>query len=345
MPRYGTERQLREILKTITHSARTPMAARKATERTPEKLAVSPMRRLFIEAQLKSTEQSLFPYARTRLKTEYRDNCTAALSFPCGTQELQRKYGNQQALFNLSKELITEHARRRVDLFFYLLTAYYNKGFTPTEGHTTLQHGRGRNTNRHDSITQACHSSLIPALVDELIYDTQQKSVLCGTHFMDSLNTTVELPVFVNDLDNALENACRDKSLEILCNVSRGVINPIQGTTSFLNLLGAFLNDLKHNSEIKREVPLVQRSFLRQHSYIAPSLIDLVIQGTLGTTFSKENLTVSEEYIQLLLRLTPTEKTLCATDDALKAQLYVKKFEELQHEILTAKSSLASHTI
>lgn len=342
MPRYGTERQIREILKTLTQTAKTPIASKKVTA---EKIAVSPMRRLFIETQLKSTEQSLFPFTRTRLKTEYTDNYSAALALPSGSLALKRKYGHQQALFNVSKELIIEHARRRVDLFLYLLVAYYNKGLTPTIGHTTLQHGRGRNTTQNMSITQACHSSLIPALVDELIYDTPKKSLLCGTHFMNSLNTTIELPAFVNDLDNALENACRDKSLEILCNVSHGVINPIQGSTRFLNLLGSFLNDLKKSSEEKQAAPLQHRTFLRQQSYIAPSLIDLVIQGTFDTTFSKENQTVSDAYIQLLLRLTPTEKTLCSTGDVIKANVYLKKIEELQHEILTTKSSLISHSL
>lgn len=66
------------------------------------------------------------------------------------------------------------------------------------------------------------------------------------------------------------------------------------------------------------------------------------MQGTLDITFSKESMAVSDEYVQLLLRLSSVEKDLCSTDDAFKLALYSRKIDELQYETQNTKRASIS---
>lgn len=291
-------------------------------------------------SKLKLAEQHQFSH-RKRRRFDYKNNFSAALSLPYTRKELDDRRGEQNALLTMVKKHVIEHANRRVDLFFYTLIAYYNTGIFPTSGHTDLQHGRGRNTNRGRAITEACHSSFIPSLLDTTIYQnkgrTKYKSLLSGTHFMDSLNATVELPPFVNDLDDMLEGACRQKSLKILQEVSLGKINPIEGLNIFLKMMQGTLKKFKKEAESKSESVLLQHSLMKQ-KFINPDLVDLVIHGTLSSTFSNTTETASDDYIQLMLRLTPKEKILCEKDEKFKVELYLEKMIEIQEEILSSKN-------
>ena len=291
-------------------------------------------------AQLKSEEHKQFSHKR-RTRFDYKNNYSAALALPYSREQLEKKHSNQNLLLEMSEKFVVEHANRRVDLFFYTLIAYYKTGVLPTYGHTDLQHGRGRNIKGYKTITEACHSSFTPSLVDETIYQNKggkekNKSLLSGTHLLDSLNSTVELPPFMNDLDDVLESKCRQKSLEILGNVSLGKINPVEGLTVFLKMMQDVLNDLKQEVQQQSTSPLLKHSLIGKHQ-INPKLIDLVIKGTLSTTFSNQTKRANDDYIQLLLRMTEEEKALCNNPKNTE-KLYGEKMIEMQEEILQAKS-------
>ncbi|KTD40426.1 hypothetical protein [Legionella parisiensis] len=291
--------------------------------------------------KLKAEEHKQFT-SKKRHRSEYKDNYSAALNLPYSNHQLAIKHHDQNALLAMSKKNIIEHANRRIDLFFYTLIAYYKTGILPIYGHTTLQHGRGRTTRRNTSISEACHSSLTPSFVDRTIYQNNQtrekhKSLLSDTHFMDSLNSTVELPPFVNDLDDLLENALREKSLTILREVSLGTLNPITGLTRFLQIMSTVLKGLKEDAENKNKSALSQHHLIKQQP-ITPNLIELVKTGSLSTTYLPEKQIANDDYIQLLLRMTPEEKAACK-DKHGKEKLYTQKIMELQSEILHTKSS------
>ncbi|WP_284498406.1 hypothetical protein [Legionella maioricensis] len=290
-------------------------------------------------AQLKLEERKQFAYKK-RIRFDYRSNYSAALALPYSKQQLEKKQNNPNSLLEMSEKYVIEHANRRVDLFFYTLIAYYKTGVIPTYGHTDLQHGRGRTIRGYKTITEACHSSFTPSLLDKTIYQNEggkekHKSLLSGTHLMDSLNSTVELPPFMNDLDDVLESKCKQKCLEILWEVSLGKINPVEGLTVFLKMMQDVLSDLKQQVQQKNPSPLFQHSFIGKR-HINPKLIDLVIKGTLSTTFSNKT-KANDDYIQLLLRMTAEEKALCGNEKN-KEQLYLKKTLEMQNEILQTKS-------
>ncbi|CAM2954659.1 Uncharacterised protein [Legionella steigerwaltii] len=313
----------------------TPVITPPKKETTPASFAKGPSSHFF--KKLKTEERVQFA-DKKRHRFDYKDNYSAALKLPRSNFFLATQHHDQNALLTLSKENIIEHANRRVDLFFYTLIAYYKTGIVPTYGHTSLQHGKGRTTRKNISISEACHSSLTPSLLDKTIFQNSKtgekhKSLLSDTHFMDSLNSTVELPPFVNDLDDLLENSCREQCMSILRAVSLGITNPITGLAQFLQIMNTTLKKLKEDAENKSQSD-------SSHS-INPNLIDLVIKGTLSTTFSSQTQTATDAYIQLLLRMTPAEKALCK-DKLSTEEMYMEKIMELQDEILNSKSKLPS---
>ncbi|QLZ69860.1 hypothetical protein FOLKNPGA_02660 [Legionella sp. PC1000] len=327
-----------QIMLSQKKTSKPSVAAQKITTIAPP--VTKALNPLFF-TKLKAEEHKQFT-TKKRHRSEYKDNYSAALNLPYSNYQLAVKHRDHNALLIMSKQNIIEHANRRVDLFFYTLIAYYKTGILPTYGHTTLQHGRGRTTRSNISISEACHSSLIPSLVDTTIYQNKQtgekhKSLLSDTHFMDSLNATVELPPFVNDLDDLLENALREKSLNILREVSLGVINPVRGLTQFLQILSTVLKDLREDAENKSKSALPKHPLIKQQS-ISPNLIELVRTGSLSTTYLPQTQTANDEYIQLLLRMTPEEKA-SFKDEHSKEKIYLNKIMELQNEILHTQSN------
>ncbi len=295
--------------------------------------------------KLKQEEHKKFP-DKKRNRLDYKDNFTAAIELPYSKTKIESLKNNSNELLTLSKTNIIEHANRRVDLFFYTLLAYYKTNLFPVLGHTYLQHGKGRSNQQDQTITQACHSSLTPSLIDETIFlpslnTKKYRGLLDGTHLMDSLNSTVELPPFVNDLDDEIENTyfARQKSLEILHQVSAGKINPIQGLQEFLLLLREIFLKLESTLPENNHSLLVQHSLLH-HAPVNKTLLQFIKEGTLEKTFSEENLGVKDSYVQLLLRLTPQEKELCEKSEIDKDKIYLEKMDDMQGEIMHAKSEL-----
>ena len=284
--------------------------------------------------QLKKEEHRISP-SRKRIRFDYEDNRTGALALAVPTSILTQKHNDTSALLKLSQTYIKEHASRRVDLFFYTLVAYYGSHILPIVGHTRLQHGRGRSLSDDTSLTQACHSSFTPSLIYKTIFLVKGKiNILSGTHLLESLNSTVELPPFVNAFDDLLEGTCRPKCIEILQQVAMGKLNPTQGLNNFLIMMKELLENFALQAHAKEYSRLSHPLFTTYKTYVSPKLIDLVREGTLTTTFLEKTNTVNEEYIQLLLRMTEVEKELCRGDAKKSTKLYSAKFKELQSEIL-----------
>lgn len=298
---------------------------------------------------LRAVEHKLFPKQRVRLP--YDTNSSAALSLPIEDSELEQIHQDPTTFLNRSQELVVEHANRRVDLFFYTLIAYHNTQLEPALGHTDLQHGKGRNPTGHENLTQACHSSFTPSLLDATILkkglvDGPHKSILTGTHFMESLNSTVELPSFVNTFDDVLENncLCRQNCIDILSKVALGQLNPIQGLTEFLIKMSEVLNQLR------KDVDNAKHSILLDHSMfgkpnVSAKLIDLVIKGTFATTFSEKKQVVSDKYIQSVLSLKPKEQKLCERGYKERQSVYNKKITDLQKIILATSSDATQSSL
>lgn len=267
------------------------------------------------------------PHQHVRQKSSYEDNKTASLTLSITTEELLLLSASESSLLHLSKKNIIEHATMRIDLFFYTLCAYYQKNLHPIIGHTYLQHGRGRSSSDGQLLSAACHNSMLPALIDETILDNNsqgaQACILSGTYFIDSLNSTTELPPFINALDDKLEALCREKSLSILSSVSSGKINPIEGLSLFLQLMKTAFEKLKLYAIVEKDC------FTEQ-------VIKLFLDHTLKPYFDEEQESVTPEYIFLLLQLTPKEKTLCFNGKQ-KTKIYMEKWCAIQEQILSHK--------
>lgn len=277
---------------------------------------------------LKREEREQFDRKRIRIDSQRNDTCALTLEF--SEAQLASKMDDEAALLSMCENYIIEHAGRRVDLFFLTLAAYYLTGIVPVEGHTNFQYGIGRSA----SGTQACHSSFTPSLLDETILQNDgDKSLLSRTHFSQSLNSTVELPAFVNAFDDILESIFRPICLAIIREVSLGTINPIEGLLNLLSKMDTILQDFKQQASDENYTALTYPD-LSMHRHVNPKLIDLVIQGTLGTTYDNGSHTVNERYLQLLLGITAEEKKLFEKNSGNKKKIYHRKIMAIQNEIL-----------
>lgn len=274
-----------------------------------------------------------------RKTSNYRGNRVAALSLDVEDIKLQSLANNPNALFGISKTGIAYHAARRIDLFFYTLIAYHNTGLLPLKGHTYIQHGKGRSTPEHN-ITQACHSSLFGAFTDETgaaypLHNNEKspKSILTNTHFLSSLNATVELPGYVNQLDNVIENSSREKAITILQEVARGLYDPIEGLNKFFQLLKTILHDIKKALR-KKEVPQELQKIAELPPAIKNELMALVEKGSFLLKWDENTLQVENDYIELLLRVPHDEKQLCDKSEFYRHKCHDLSMIRLQKEIL-----------
>lgn len=306
-------------------------------------------------SKLKKLELSHSPKS-PRTKFNYEDNYTAATSLSVDSNYLNRNKNNINKLLKLSETNILEHAARRVDLFFYLLIAYYNSHIIPQEGWTKLQHGRGRQLDDKSVITQACHSSFIPALIDSTLYKdipvksfhdrnlNTKDSIICNTHFMDSLNSTMELPKFVNEFDTELETVydCRLNSLKILAAVSMGEIDPITGLQRFLIMMQETFKIMQNDKRFYKPIFEAPPVLTKDESIDLKSvLLSLVKKGTFKNKWNDDTQKINDIYIFMLLRLNPHEIKMCNESDKSKTTVIQNKIKELSQEIKETPSSRA----
>lgn len=313
----------------------------------------------FHSADLKEKEQNAIS-EKQRKKSGFYENYVASLSLPLTDKVIRTNRNNPRCLLELSRENILEHAARRVDLFFYTLIAYYKTNCLPIQGDTLFQHGHGRKTIKRVELTQACHSSFFPSFVDKTIHSKIKinspssdktnidfkRSIISGTHFFDSLNSTVELPLFVNNFDRNLEgkietpSACRQSALDIIHKVSTGDLNPLEGLREFFIIMKQAFDDIAGKKAMsKYGNPYLDRDSQNSPMDIKNELLELQKIGTFKNKWCKATQDVSQEYIELLLRLTPQEKEISMRSLAKRKKIYLNKMNEIQIEILTTKSS------
>jgi hypothetical protein len=229
----------------------------------------------------------------------------------------------------LSGELIIEHAQRRVDLFFYTLIAYYKTNLSVRIDTTILQHGAGNQCYQ----TEGCHSAILPSLQDigyqkpsNLNTNPDQGRLLArvglfsGRHFQQSLNATIELHQSVNYFDthyiegHTEQGKMRTQSLDILNQVSKGTLNPVQGMI-------VFLLALKKTIDEQEQTYLNKHELKKSPKETRPWILACIRKGSFHTTWHENKgyyPTLNDEYLDLILMLTRSE--LKEAVNALKQQ-------------------------
>jgi hypothetical protein len=152
---------------------------------------------------------------------------------------------------------IKEHACRRVELFFLLCVAFYKTNRKVSLADTDKQHGQAKKGFRY----AACHSSLFTRVNDEssqLDSAGGSPSILRGTHLLEVLNSTMELPDSVNKFDSLCEGrnragcaiGLRQKLLPVINKVSTGSLSPIEAMPCFFSSMKDFFdNKASENSK------------------------------------------------------------------------------------------------
>lgn len=245
---------------------------------------------------------------------------------------------------------ILEHAIRRVDMFFYLLIAYYNTDVLPGFRKAALIHGPGI-----DQITDGAHSAIFTQLIDISIFNKDtfktgdggrsvyhKISLICGTHFSDSINGVMEVPVDINDLDQyhiegakiSTPSELRKIALKIMHAVAAGRIDPINGTQHFISYIKSLFSKFKPKfmtppKENKRS----PKTKIKTPDKIREQYFDLTEYGTVRRNWTHEG------YVQSLLRLSEDEITLCRRRPERVYEIYAKKFLEIQFEIHNTPSN------
>jgi hypothetical protein len=275
----------------------------------------------------KKRESNMFSKKfNSRYSTHYNENITASLQLPLTKRELSNLNKKPGKFILEISSFIQEHAARRMDLFFYLLIAVYRKKFIISQGPTILQHGVGQRSSRKTTMTNACHSSFFPNVLQNGV------NFLQGTHLEASFNSTVELPRFINLLDAKLEgkiktpSTCRAKALTILQETSYGKITPMKGLQLFAEEMQTTLSSIKRAQLFKEKGVLSESEF--------NNLVSLIEKGTFADIKpSKDEIDVSNAYFNLHLRLMPNEIALINKKPKLKEKNYLKKVKLIQKEI------------
>lgn len=285
------------------------------------------------------------PKKVARRVTPFHKNVTAALELPISTDKLTELHNDPNTLFHMCKDFIREHSARRMDLYFYLLIAVYKTQYQLHQENTMLQHGKGRKSKSPNriSLTHACHSNFFPNLIatKNNVSAAPNENMFDRTHFMDTMNITCELPIFVNQLDSMLEGKIhypshlRKKSLNILQLVSRGTINPVEGYRQFLSTFNSTLQFFGNEQNNKKIHYLGKKSGPNKS-------LKLELINTVKSGICCENDDKFDDFIHLHLRLNANEISDCQKNLKLKQKIYEEKFTVLQKEIFEYKSQLKS---
>jgi hypothetical protein len=100
--------------------------------------------------------------------------------------------------------------------------------------------------------------TLTEAHVDELLEGVETEGLLSSkSRFYNNLNSTVELPHYINEYDCIIEDCMRNKSLGILNQVSRGELQPYEALDEFVKELQSVLN--KSEAATQRKLRLLDK--------------------------------------------------------------------------------------
>jgi hypothetical protein len=230
-----------------------------------------------------------------------------------------------------SKDLIVEHAERRIELYFYTLVYYYGQQYRIAIQDTA----RGSRQKVHGIKlfyhTEACHSAIISnpcgkplwrrsdglGYIDAtIIWDEDN-------HFINVLSTTTELPTEVNDFDIILEGKIKTPSvwrkyaLDLLNAVSYKQIHPVDALRDFFMMMTNFFNSLDINNA-PREKQLI-------YNY--------QLEGTFTGKWDPNNTTTFTNYCCRLLRLEPNEY-----HRVVDLEFIQEKFQLLSEEIFRGRA-------
>lgn len=173
-------------------------------------------------------------------------------------------YSNSKKVIEDKREWIEQHLDRRIQLFFQQAILCYNTPFIYDAKGAADQIGKGGTLKLNSKVkhkTQAAHSSTFPCLYaspkdqNGNADPTKRFVFLKYSHSYNQHNSTVELPIAVNQSDTNLdgkigENKLRDSALKIINKVAKGEINPTKATFSFLKTLKKNIKDrLDHTQE------------------------------------------------------------------------------------------------
>lgn len=247
---------------------------------------------------------------------------------------------------------VREHAARRVDYAFYTAIAYYRSGLRITIADTSNQFGRGYQTDHKQAKakiskstlwTEGAHSPLVSTFVDSTVETggVLQQSLLSRTHFHKTLNGVVEVPNVVNDLDGVLEGKIaspskhRKQYLALLNEVSQGVKTPIEFLQSFLMSMKSFFIEVKKSNFVREDKihsPQKARALAIQYEE----------EGTFQNIYieskdedGKPYHWLNDDYIVMLLKLTPSEYYKKQHDPKAFAELMNSAYQKIQREIFS----------
>lgn len=305
-----------------------------------------------------------------RSRRNYSTNITASLALPefreaCKSKEKNVKEPILSKLISLEKERkqltepaqidallakevtlldekIKEHAARRVDLFFYLVLAVYEKQVIISKDKTIKQHGKGSKIRG----SQACHSSLFPNVQLTTIPSKWQffkkisAPTLAGTQLDEALNMTVELPNAVNAFDGHLEGRYRptvyvQSLLNVLNEAASGKKNPQACMDNFFCIMNEFFLDMEKKCFTKKTID-------------TPITTKKIWEYEQAGTFQAANAdkkTVNEDYMHLMLRLTQVEIASLKKKPELISGFYKRIQNEIYNARLDNKSSYHSRFI
>lgn len=257
---------------------------------------------------------------------------------------LHQDYGEAEKILldqiDLVEHEIMEHAERRVDLYFYMLVAVYQKNALIEKKSTNKQHGSGTNERG----TNGCHDSLFPHV--KLRYPKSTAATLWsivstppsirGTHFEDANNMTTELPKLVNDFDTYLElsnpghqsgpSKYVKNCLEDLNLASQGKITPIDGMNRFFKNMKTFFNDFEQKN-------------LQNGSFAYPKVMKKIWELQFVATLRAqafESDTVDLNYVGALLRIPPNQMYYYIKDPT----ALLKQCSVIQNEIYATPSTV-----
>ncbi len=194
---------------------------------------------------------------------------------------------------------ILQHAERRVQIYFCLLSIYHNTNRRLELAPPKSTKGCG-NLERQ---TNACHSSLITFVTDsdgEGIWLRNRTTTTRSCEmmqqynhfFMNVLDSTVELHRSVNDFDIRMEGSIsvpseiRKSGMIILNSVSKGEITPLSGVELFLLAMKHEFETIKENYIIAstKTSPVVVRK----------RIFELQYQGTFKGMLDENNYLTDE---------------------------------------------------
>ncbi|MGK5595403.1 MAG: hypothetical protein ACSNEK_08610 [Parachlamydiaceae bacterium] len=194
------------------------------------------------------------------------------------TQKDSERYSNRKKLISDSREAIEEHLDRRIQLFFQQAILCYNTPFLFEAEGAEDQIGIGSTIKGLTHKTQAAHSSTFPCLyaypkdVHGKVDRNKRFVFLKYSHFYNQQNSTVELPIEVNQADTELDGKIgqeklRSAGIKIINDTALGKINPTKATKRFLKVFEARLikmkDELKKN-DLRRDVLKIYLSHLRE---------------------------------------------------------------------------------